>query len=105
MNSRKEIAQAKRLLETAERRLVDARTMRERLTRVIPGASDEFRPTLVRALSTLTAVTPRLEREFDQAFDALNALSFVADLDWEVSRPQPMGASPRYRSREGARRR
>lgn len=81
MDSREEIQAAKRMLETAERRLVDARTMHERLTRVIPEATQDFRPSLERALTSLTAVTPRLEADFNQAHDVLRTLAFVSGLD------------------------
>jgi hypothetical protein len=81
MTPREELSRAKRTLETAERKLTDARFLRERLQRVLLSASDDMRPSLENALSNLTAAQPRLEAEFDACFDCLRAIAFVAGLD------------------------
>lgn len=97
------VQQAKRELEAAERRLVDVRFLRDRLTRALPEASSEFRPTLEDALARLVAVTPRLEREFDQSFDCLRALAFLHGLNPErtVTRSVDWHRGPRkYREKK-----
>lgn len=81
MTSREAVTKAKKQLDAAERKLVDVRFLCSRITRALPEASDKFRPTLEDTLSRLTAATPRLESEFDQAYDVLRSLSFVARLD------------------------
>lgn len=82
MNSREAVTHAKKALETTERRLTDARVMRERLERVLSGTvSDALRPSLEDALAKLSAAAPALEREFSECHDILRSLCFVAGLD------------------------
>jgi hypothetical protein len=79
MTPRAELA-AKKMLESAERRLVDVRVLRERLTHQL-DSSGTFRPTLEHALEGLIAVTPGLERDFNSAYDVLRSVCFVQGLD------------------------
>lgn len=83
MTSHRAISNAKHALEKAERKLIDARNMREKLTLQLPKAPVELQPVLRHALDGLIAATPRLEEQFGSAHDVLRALTFVRGLDGE----------------------
>lgn len=95
MNRRADLAAAKKMLETAERKLVDVRVLRERLTLQLPNSSDEFRPALKHALDGLRAVTPRLEADFNSAHDALRALAFIQGIDADRITTRSLDSPPR----------
>ena len=100
MNSRKEIAQAKRQLESVERRLSDVRFLRERLARTLnsPEAAAML-PSLQSALNKLAAAQPSLEAQYDHCFDCLRALSLAASL---APSPQRRSLDSRRRIRDKA---